>query len=130
MINAASIALGRTGDARAWLALSALRHHPSWKNQCLISALAGLRERGDARGADLALEALDDMRSARRVLATAVWDYPLAAAQTLGDEGARPAFAAVRARFGADASALEAMSAQEAVLEQALAAGRSRTAGS
>jgi HEAT repeat protein len=160
VINAAAIALGRTGDARAWPALSALRHHPSWKHQSLISALAGLRELGDPRGADVALAALEDVHSTRWVLATAVWDYPVAAAQTLaalgqgargvpvlrtrldaalqgrdttdvfytllllatlGDEGGRPAFALVRARHGADAGAQEALAAQEAMLEQAIA---------
>jgi aminopeptidase N len=91
VINAAAIALGKTGDARALPALLKLPAHPSWKNQSLISALAGLKELRDPRGGDLALQALADVHGARWVLATPVWDYPLAAAETLAalGQGAR-----------------------------------------
>jgi aminopeptidase N len=91
VINAAAIALGKTGDARALPALLQLPAHPSWKNQSLISALAGLKELRDPRGAGLALQALADVHGARWVLATSVWDYPLAAAETLAalGQGAR-----------------------------------------
>jgi len=87
VINAAAIALGKTGDARALPALLKLPAHPSWKNQSLISALAGLKELRDPRGAELALSALADVAGARWVLATPVWDYPLAAAETLAALG-------------------------------------------
>ena len=83
VINAAAIGLGRSGDLRAFDALAALPAHPSWKQQSLISALAGLQELRDARGGDIALAALADVASPRWVLATPVWDTPLAAAGTL-----------------------------------------------
>jgi aminopeptidase N len=92
VINAAATALGRIGSAAApskvFDALAALPAHPSWKNQSLISALDGLRELGDPRGADIALAALADVRSARWTLSTPVWDYRLAAAHTLARLGA------------------------------------------
>jgi aminopeptidase N len=87
VINAAAIALGKTGDARALPALLKLPAHPSWKNQSLISALAGLKELRDPRGAELAMKALADVAGARWVLATPVWDYPLAAAEALSALG-------------------------------------------
>lgn len=81
------MALGKTGDARALPALLKLPTHPSWKKQSLISALAGLKELRDPRGAELAPSALADVARARWVLATPVWDYPLAAAETLAALG-------------------------------------------
>ncbi|MFN0183248.1 MAG: M1 family aminopeptidase [Aquabacterium sp.] len=91
VINAAAIALGRTGDPRAFAALARLPAHPSWKNQSLISALAGLGETRDPRAGDIAMAALGDVASPRWTLATPVWDYPLAAAGTLAAlaQGAR-----------------------------------------
>lgn len=83
VINSAAIALGQSGSPLALDALLALPAHPSWKNQSLISALAGLKELRDARGATLARRALADVRSPRWTLSTPVWDYRLAAAQTL-----------------------------------------------
>lgn len=42
---------------------------------------------GDPRGADIAFKALSDLHSARCTLATPVWDYRLAAADTLSSLG-------------------------------------------
>jgi aminopeptidase N len=83
VINAAAIALGRSRSPAALDALAALPPHPSWKNQSLISALAGLRELADPRGAHIASRALADRRSPRWTLTTPVWDYRIAAADTL-----------------------------------------------
>lgn len=87
VINAAATALGRSGSPLAFDALSALPSHPSWKNQSLISALDGLKALKDPRGAELALKALADVQSARWTLSTPVWDYRIAAAQTLVELG-------------------------------------------
>jgi aminopeptidase N len=87
VVNAAAIALGRSTSPAAFEALAALPAHPSWKNQSLISALYGLRELGDPRGAELALKALSDVRSPRWTLSTPVWDYRIAAAETLASLG-------------------------------------------
>ncbi|MFM9950909.1 MAG: M1 family aminopeptidase [Saprospiraceae bacterium] len=84
VVNAAAIALGKTKSPKAFKALLKLKDKPSWKNQSLISALNGLRELGDPRGAVLALEALKDEKAAPRwALATPIWDFRLAAAETL-----------------------------------------------
>ncbi|HRD98554.1 MAG TPA: HEAT repeat domain-containing protein, partial [Rubrivivax sp.] len=87
VINAAALALGRSGSPLAYEALLQLPRHPSWKNQSLISALAGLKELGDPRAADLALLALGDVQSPRWTLATPIWDYRIAAAQLLASLG-------------------------------------------
>jgi aminopeptidase N len=81
--NAAAIALGKTKSAKAFDALIALDKKPSWKNQSRISALNGLQELADTRGAEFALRCLEDIQSPRWYLATPIWDYPLAAVQTL-----------------------------------------------
>ena len=83
VVNAAAIALGKTKHSKAFDALSKLTRRPSWKNQSLISALNGLRELGDARGADIAVAALSDRYAPRWTLVTPVWDFRIAAAQTL-----------------------------------------------
>jgi aminopeptidase N len=87
ILNAA-LALGKTGDERAFAALQALPSHPSWKNQSLVSALVGLEALNDARGIDIALGALLNRNAERWTLATPVWDHRLAAAQTLKSLGA------------------------------------------
>lgn len=83
VVNAAAIALGKTKSSKAFNALVELKGVPSWKSQTLISALNGLKELNDARGAGIALEAIKNNTLPRWWLATPVWDYPLAAAQTL-----------------------------------------------
>jgi aminopeptidase N len=84
VINAAANALGKSRSPRAYEALIHLKDKASWKNQRLISALNGLRELGDPRAADLALASLRDTPAAARwTLATPVWDFRLAAAETL-----------------------------------------------
>ncbi len=84
VVNAAANALGKTGSPLAFDALMNLKDKPSWKNQSLIAALNGLRELGDPRGTALALAALADSAAAPRwTLATPVWDFRLAAAETL-----------------------------------------------
>jgi aminopeptidase N len=89
VVNAAAIALGRSGSARAFDALAALPRRPSWKNQSLISALAGLQELRDPRGVPIALAALADRHAARWTLATPIWDFRLAAAQLIAAIGRR-----------------------------------------
>lgn len=83
VINVSAIALGKTKSSKALDALLKLKDKPSWKSQSLISALNGLKESGDPAGADVALKALEDIKAPRWYLATSVWDYPLAAAETL-----------------------------------------------
>ncbi|MBK8428114.1 MAG: HEAT repeat domain-containing protein [Lewinellaceae bacterium] len=84
VVNAAANALGKSKSPEALEALLQLKDKPSWKNQSLISALNGLKELGDPRGADLALTALQDADAAPRwTLATSTWDFRLAAAETL-----------------------------------------------
>lgn len=83
VINAAAIALGKTKSAQALDILMHLENKPSWKNQNRISALNGLEQLGDQRATDYVLNCLLDNRSPRWYLATPVWDYPFAAANTL-----------------------------------------------
>ncbi len=84
VVSSAAIALGKCRAAGAFEALAALPKRPSWKNQSLLSALAGLKELGDERGTAIALEALKDEKSeARWTLAVGAWDFRIAAAQTL-----------------------------------------------
>lgn len=83
VINAAANALGKTKSPKAFEALAKLPSKPSWKNQSLISALNGLKELGDPRGVEIAFKALSDRHSPHWTLATPVWDYRLAAAETL-----------------------------------------------
>jgi len=87
VINAAAIALGASGSPLAFDALAALPAHPSWKQQSLISALTGLKELRDPRGVPIAQAALADVRSPRWTLSTPIWDYRLAAAETLAALG-------------------------------------------
>lgn len=83
VINAAAIALGKCKSEKAFDALVALKDKPSWKNQSLISTLWGLKELQDKRGFEIAFNALQDLTSPHWVLATPVWDYRMAAAQTI-----------------------------------------------
>lgn len=88
VVNAAAIALGKSKSPLAYDALVKLKDKPSWKNQSLISTLYALKELGDLRGAAIALDAIrDDPPGARWTLATPVWDYRLAAANTLAALG-------------------------------------------
>lgn len=101
VVNAAANALGKSKSAGAFDALIQLKQKPSWKNQSLISALNGLKELDDPRGAELALEAIKDEPAAPRwTLATPVWDFRMAAAETLLALGkAKDAYPIVYARF-------------------------------
>lgn len=83
VVNAAANALGRSKSPEAFDALVKLKSKPSWKNQSLISTLNGLKALQDPRGADVALAAFKDLASPRWTLATPVWDYRIAAAETL-----------------------------------------------
>lgn len=85
--NAAATALGRSKSPKAFASLAKLVARPSWKNQSLISALNGLAQLGDPRGYDIAFKALADLNSPHWTLATPVWDYRLAAAQTIAARG-------------------------------------------
>ncbi len=87
VINAAAIALGRSKSEKAYNALVKLKDKPSWKNQSLISTLNGLKELGDPRGTDVALKALADLYLSRWTLATPIWDFRIAAAETLAALG-------------------------------------------
>lgn len=87
VVNAAAIALGKSGNAEAFEVLKALLVRPSWKNQSLISALNGLKELKDPRGADMALQALLDVNGIHWTLATPIWDFRLTAAETLASLG-------------------------------------------
>jgi hypothetical protein len=117
VVNAAAIALGRSGSAQAFAALAALPARPSWKSQSLISALAGLKELGDARGLPIAVVALADRTSARWTLVTPIWDFRIAAAETL------VALAAAHPGPGA-AARTEAHDLVAARFERALAEGQ------
>lgn len=83
VINAAANALGKCGDENAFETLLKLRDKPSWKSQSLISALNGMKESGDPRGVTMALDALGNNKLPRWWLAVPVWDYPIAAAETV-----------------------------------------------
>ncbi|MBX7225466.1 MAG: HEAT repeat domain-containing protein [Chitinophagales bacterium] len=83
VVNAAAIALGKTKSTKAYPELLKLKNKPSWKNQSLISALNGLKELGDPRGGAMAIDALSDLYAPRWSLATPIWDFRLAAAETL-----------------------------------------------
>lgn len=100
VINAAATALGRSRSPKAFGALVKLIDKPSWKNQSLISALSGLKELGDQRGVEIAFKALSDRHSPHWTLATPIWDYRLAAAQTLAVLGKSDiAYPMILARF-------------------------------
>jgi aminopeptidase N len=83
VINAAAIAIGKTKSSEAFDALMELESKTSWKNQNRISALNGLELLNDPRALDYVLTCLADNQSPRWYLATPVWDYPFAAANTL-----------------------------------------------
>jgi HEAT repeat protein len=88
IVNAAAIALGKTKSPKAFDALVKLKDKPSWKNQSLISTLYAFSQLKEPKSLDIALNALRDKPAgARWTLATPVWDYRLAAAQTLVDLG-------------------------------------------
>lgn len=83
VVNSAAIALGKSKSTKAFDALVKLKDKPSWKNQSLISTLNGLKELGDLRGYDVSFDALSDLHSPRWTLAISVWDFRLAAAETI-----------------------------------------------
>ncbi len=84
VVNAAAVALGRTKSPKAFAALAKLVNRPSWKNQSLMSSLAGLKELGDPRGYAISFEALSDLSQSRWNLPTPpVWDFRIFAAQTI-----------------------------------------------
>jgi len=83
VINAAATALGQSKSPLAFDALVKLKDKPSWKSQSLISTLNGLRELGDPRGFDVAMNALSDKTLPRWWLASPTWDYPIAAIETI-----------------------------------------------
>lgn len=84
VINQAAIALGKSKSPKAFDALVKLTERPSWKNQSLMSALAGLQELGDPRGYDVAFNALKDLNLLRWRLPTPpVWDFRVMAVETI-----------------------------------------------
>lgn len=90
VINTAAVALGKSKSTKAYDILLNLEYKPSWKNQNRISALNGLEQLGDPRAVDYVLACLRDNTSPRWYLATPVWDYPYAAANTLVSLGKGP----------------------------------------
>ncbi len=87
VINAAATALGKTKSPKAFDILIKLKDKSSWKNQSLISTLNGLKELGDPRAVDFALQYLTNSYLPHWNLATSVWDHRLAAAETLAALG-------------------------------------------
>lgn len=87
VINAAAISLGRSKSKLAFAALVSLATKPSWKNQSLISTLNGLKELGDKKGIPIALRAIEDKTGAHWTLSTPIWDYRIAAAETIAHLG-------------------------------------------
>ena len=83
VINAAAIVIGKTKSSKAYDILLSLESKTSWKNQNRISALNGFEQLKDIRAVDYTLKCLEDHQSARWYLATPIWDYPFAAANTL-----------------------------------------------
>lgn len=83
VIYAAAAALGRSKSPRAYDALTALMDNPSWKGENRLSGLLGLKELGDPRGFDAAFAALADRTSHRWTLATSLWDFRIAGAETI-----------------------------------------------
>lgn len=83
VVNAAAIALGRSGHSIAFDHLIKLKNKPSWKSQSLISALYALTELKDERAAALALASCTDSEIPHWTLGTPVWDHRLAAVNTL-----------------------------------------------
>ncbi len=100
VINAAAAALGKSKSPKAFQALSDLIKVPSWKGENILSGLLGLKELGDPRGAEAGLNALQDQTSHRWTLATSIWDYRMAGAETMAalGQGAR-AYPIIRQRF-------------------------------
>jgi len=100
VVNAAAIALGKCKAPEAYAALVQLKDKPSWKNQSLISSLNGLKELGDKRAVDFALQYITASQLPHWTLGVAVWDHRLAAAETLaalGETG--QAFRLVKEQF-------------------------------
>ena len=83
VVNSAAVALGKCKSPKAFDALIKLKDKPSWKNQSLISTLNGLKELGDPKGYDVSFDALSDLNSPRWTLAVSVWDFRIAAAETI-----------------------------------------------
>lgn len=84
---AAAGALGKSGSPRAFDALTGLMALPSWKGENRLSGLLGLRELRDPRGFDAAWAALADTTTRRWTLATPLWDFRLAGAETMAALG-------------------------------------------
>jgi aminopeptidase N len=100
VINAAAIALGQSKSSKAFDALVKLKDKPSWKNQSLISSLNGLKELGDKRAVDFALQYINASQLPHWTLATSRWDHRLAAAETLvGLAAAEKAFPLILSNF-------------------------------
>ena len=100
VVNAAAIALGKSKSPEAFDALVKLKDKPSWKNQSLISSLNGLKELNDPRGFEVAYNALSDLNLSRWMLSTPVWDFRIAAAETIVSLGkGNEAFPMIFERF-------------------------------
>ena len=100
VINAAAVALGRSGSPKAFPALVQLMDVPSWKGENRISGLNGLRELRDPRGLPHALKAFNDLTGPHWMLATSTWDHRLASAETIAALGkGATAYPIVRERF-------------------------------
>lgn len=100
VVNAAAVALGKCKSPEAFDALVKLKDKPSWKNQSLISALNGLKELNDPRGFEIAYNALSDLNLSRWMLSTPIWDFRIAAAETIFSLGrSKDAYPLIFERF-------------------------------
>jgi aminopeptidase N len=100
VVNVAAIALGQSKSSKAFDALVKLKDKASWKNQSLISSFNGLKELGDKRAVDYALQYITNSLLPHWTLATSRWDHRLAAAETLVELGAaEKAYPLVLAEF-------------------------------
>ena len=88
VVNQAAIALGNTGDERAFGALTKLLAEKSWKNRVEVSALNGLAALGDKRALENGIKLVND-----RTLPSSVRNSALGviAATGKGDSRAYPA---------------------------------------
>ncbi len=60
VVNQAALALGRTGDQRAYDALTKMLGEKTWKNRVEVSALNGLAALGDKRALENAIKYVND----------------------------------------------------------------------
>ncbi len=87
VVASAAAALGKSKSPKAFETLVQLMEKPSMKSQSRIAALNGLKELGDPRSFEIAMNALSDLKLPRWRLATSNWDYRVFAAQLIASLG-------------------------------------------